>query len=247
MKVKIFSFSADLLCEYDRLKTGCSEIDKILRGGFRNNILNELVGTAGSGKTQICLYLSLMVQLPKQFGGLNKAAVYICTEDVFPIKRLYQMSSYFEQKFGIENSLDNVFISHIADSRLKKVLCFDIKHLGRFKSIGLIVIDSIGGLFRNHSSGMRYDHRSKDLAKIAEELRKLSSRFKCIILCCNQMTDNIKTGCSEPCLGLSWSNLVNSRFRITRTTSSWRTFEIIFSPDLPPAHCNFSIANTGIK
>lgn len=43
------------------------------------------------------------------------AAVYFCTEDVFPVKRLHQMSYYFEQKYGIKNTLDNVYISHISD------------------------------------------------------------------------------------------------------------------------------------
>ena len=47
-------------------------------------------------------------------------ALYICTEDVFPNKRLMQMLHFFKQKhasIGIDCSRfsDNIFIEHAAD------------------------------------------------------------------------------------------------------------------------------------
>lgn len=75
METKLTLRTVDVLNEFDKLSTGNLEIDKIIKGGFRTNILNEIVGTAGSGKTQLCLYLSLMVQAPKKFGGLNKGNI----------------------------------------------------------------------------------------------------------------------------------------------------------------------------
>ncbi|XP_045469878.1 DNA repair protein XRCC3 homolog isoform X1 [Harmonia axyridis] len=248
MRKKFITCSKDLLIENDKLSTSNSEIDRLLRGGFRSHILNEIVGTGGAGKTQLCLCLSLMVQLPNKYGGLKKAAVYICTEDVFPIKRLYELSTSFDQKFGIGNFLDNVFISHISDcQKLKAFLRLDVKYLAKFRDIGLIIIDSIGGLFRSDNLDIDYSDRSKNFIEIAAELRQLSVKFNCITICCNQMTDDISSGCSEPCLGLAWSNLVNSRFLITRSNlSSSRTFQTLFSPDLPTSRCNFSITKNGI-
>ncbi|XP_045469879.1 DNA repair protein XRCC3 homolog isoform X2 [Harmonia axyridis] len=224
MRKKFITCSKDLLIENDKLSTSNSEIDRLLRGGFRSHILNEIVGTGGA------------------------AAVYICTEDVFPIKRLYELSTSFDQKFGIGNFLDNVFISHISDcQKLKAFLRLDVKYLAKFRDIGLIIIDSIGGLFRSDNLDIDYSDRSKNFIEIAAELRQLSVKFNCITICCNQMTDDISSGCSEPCLGLAWSNLVNSRFLITRSNlSSSRTFQTLFSPDLPTSRCNFSITKNGI-
>lgn len=61
------------------------------------------------------------------------------------------------------------------------------------------------------------------------------------------MTDDINTGQTEPCLGLSWSNLVNNRFLIARSNSSYRTFKVQFSSNLPVSSCNFHITKEGIS
>lgn len=53
-----------------------------------------------------------MVQLPVNLGGLHKGAIYICTEDLFPSKRLYQLATCFSDYNTIMN---NVFLEHISD------------------------------------------------------------------------------------------------------------------------------------
>lgn len=73
--MKFTTFSWDSLPESKKLSTGNSEIDRVLKGGFRTRILNEIVGTGGSGKTQVCIYLSLMVQLSENLGGFNKGNI----------------------------------------------------------------------------------------------------------------------------------------------------------------------------
>ena len=55
-----------------KIGTGCESIDEILHGGVPVNGIVELFGKSGVGKTQFCIQLSLMVQLPERFGGLNK-------------------------------------------------------------------------------------------------------------------------------------------------------------------------------
>lgn len=47
-------------------------IDSITRGGLPVNGITEIYGESGVGKTQFCLQLCLMVQLPKNVGGLEK-------------------------------------------------------------------------------------------------------------------------------------------------------------------------------
>ena len=45
--------------------------DTFLGGGFPMRGITEIVGPAGSGKTQLALQLTLAVQLPKEKGGLG--------------------------------------------------------------------------------------------------------------------------------------------------------------------------------
>lgn len=51
--------------------TGSKELDGILGGGIETQALTEFIGEFGSGKTQICLVLSVTAQLPQEQGGLE--------------------------------------------------------------------------------------------------------------------------------------------------------------------------------
>ncbi|KAJ8411684.1 hypothetical protein AAFF_G00153220 [Aldrovandia affinis] len=80
-----------------RLSLGCPVLDSLLRGGVLLRGITELAGESGVGKTQIGLQLCLSVQYPQEHGGLGSGAVYICTEDSFPIKRLHQLITHQSQ------------------------------------------------------------------------------------------------------------------------------------------------------
>lgn len=56
-------------CKY--LKTGCTNIDDIIKGIPVNSGITEIYGESGSGKTQLALHLSLQVQQSEIAGGLN--------------------------------------------------------------------------------------------------------------------------------------------------------------------------------
>ena len=56
--------------------------------------VTELVGPAGSGKTQLCHQLAVMVQLPPSRGGLGAGALYVDTEGTFRPERIVAMAEY---------------------------------------------------------------------------------------------------------------------------------------------------------
>ena len=59
-----------------RLMTGNNTLDEFLEGGFLCGTVNELFGPSGSGKTQLALQLCIMVQFPKELGGLGGGTFY---------------------------------------------------------------------------------------------------------------------------------------------------------------------------
>ncbi|KAF6133763.1 X-ray repair cross complementing 3 [Phyllostomus discolor] len=77
--------------QHQRLSLGCPVLDGLLGGGLPLDGITELAGHSSAGKTQLALQLCLAVQLPRQHGGLEAGAVYVCTEDAFPDKRLQQL------------------------------------------------------------------------------------------------------------------------------------------------------------
>lgn len=59
------------------LSLGCPILDEIFRGGILSQGITEVTGESASGKTQLCLQLCLMAQLPLEEGGLNGGKVKI--------------------------------------------------------------------------------------------------------------------------------------------------------------------------
>ncbi|KAK0572769.1 hypothetical protein LWI29_036960 [Acer saccharum] len=54
---------------------GCPILDRCLGGAIPCNSITELVAESGSGKTQLCLQLSLSAQLPASHGGLSASSL----------------------------------------------------------------------------------------------------------------------------------------------------------------------------
>ncbi|PWA23272.1 hypothetical protein CCH79_00020571 [Gambusia affinis] len=106
-----------------RLGTGCPVLDQLLRGGLPVGGVVELAGESGAGKTQLGLQLCLSVQYPVEHGGLSAGALYVCTEDPFPVRRLQQLiSEQTSLRSDVPPSLigrlrfsDNIYVEHAAD------------------------------------------------------------------------------------------------------------------------------------
>ncbi|XP_042091518.1 DNA repair protein XRCC3 isoform X2 [Ovis aries] len=106
-----------------RLSLGCPVLDVLLRGGLPLDGITELAGRSSAGKTQLALQLCLAVQLPQCHGGLGAGAVYVCTEDAFPSRRLQQLIAQ-QQRLRADVPADviskikfghQIFIEHAAD------------------------------------------------------------------------------------------------------------------------------------
>ncbi|XP_071439688.1 DNA repair protein XRCC3-like [Hetaerina americana] len=105
-------------------------------------------------------------------------------------------------------------------------------------SFGLIIVDSIAGVFRGTAEydeskdeekckGIHYGilSRAKDLKEIGGDLHNLASIHGLCVICVNQVSDamdNIQGFGFEkkiPALGLSWANMVTTRLMASRTKS----------------------------
>ncbi|KAH1171485.1 hypothetical protein KIL84_007103 [Mauremys mutica] len=184
--------------QHQKLSLGCSVLDSLLRGGIPVVGITELAGESSAGKTQISLQLCLSVQYPYEYGGLESGAVYICTEDVFPNKRLQQLIDQ-QHTFRADVPLDvvqkikfgnSVFIEHAADLDTfynciaKRITLLLLRGLVR-----LVVIDSMAALFRCEFGAKDSVMKARYLRTFGAKLHSLSSRFRTPILCINQVTD----------------------------------------------------------
>ncbi|XP_067131357.1 DNA repair protein XRCC3-like isoform X1 [Centruroides vittatus] len=256
-----------------KLSTGCGILNSFLRGGILLRHITEISGESASGKTQFCLQLSIQMRLPIELGGLNGGVVYICTEDVFPIKRLHQMIEIMVQKlykcYDLNYFMDNIYITQIGDlPNLWKCLEKQLPPLIMSRNIKLVILDSVAALFRCEYGIDQTMERSLDLQKLGLILRRLATAHGLAVICVNQVTDiidetvNESNNCTIPALGLTWSNLIHTRIMLARTNITYkietdsrnhfteqkvRNMKVIFSPHLPSSTCHFVVITEGVK
>src|SRR3989440_2026162 len=70
----------------ERISTGSKNLDDLLEGGIETRAVTEIYGEYGTGKTQICHTLCLLVQQKKD--GTGSKALYIDTENTFRPERI---------------------------------------------------------------------------------------------------------------------------------------------------------------
>ncbi|XP_078090135.1 DNA repair protein XRCC3 isoform X2 [Mustelus asterias] len=191
-----------------KLSMGCPVLDLLLGGGIPLMGITEIVG-----------------------------AVYICTEDTFPNKRLQQLIALQSMlrsdvpadivndiKFG-----NNIFIEHVADvESLNHCIGKRLPILLSRGLIRLVVIDSVAALFRCEFGASDSIAKAKCLQKVGAMLHHLSHQFSSPIICVNQIADAISDSHMArsnfgslskvlPALGLTWSNQLLMRLMVSRT------------------------------
>ncbi|KAM6274959.1 DNA repair protein XRCC3 isoform 2-T2 [Porphyrio hochstetteri] len=235
--LQLYQDQDHLTSQHQKLSLGCSILDNLLKGGIPLVGITELAGESSAGKTQIGLQLCLCVQYPYKYGGLESGAVYICTEDIFPTKRLQQLigqqhklradvPAEIIQKIRFGNS---IFVEHAADlDTFQNCITKRISLLLSRGMVRLVVIDSIAALFRCEFGASDSVAKARYLQTFGAQLHSLSSRFRTPIMCINQVTDAVseseaaQCSCSIvdnrvcPALGITWANQLLMRLMVSR-------------------------------
>ncbi|XP_056150866.1 DNA repair protein XRCC3 isoform X2 [Lampris incognitus] len=260
-----------------RLSLACPVLDVILRGGLPLSGITELAGQGGVGKSQVALQLCLSVQYPEQYGGLNSGAVYICTEDPFPIRRLQQLIGQQgclrpevpQDFFHSLRFSDNIYVEHAADlGALMACVTQRVPILLARGLVRLLVVDSVAALFRSEFLADEAVERSRHLLAFSATLQHLSEQYNTPVFCINQVTDALEGSAVAqgslglenpkvlPALGLAWANQVMVRLMMVHLqgtvamgdqTSTPRRLEVVFAPHLARASCVCGVWKEGVR
>lgn len=284
---KASTWSTSLFCKrrIEKLSLGCPVLDGegYFRGGLPTRNVIEIVGESASCKTQVCLQLCKTVQYSIKEGGLGGSAIYVSTEDLFPSKRMQQMVSETEN-CQPEQYLNNILLDHSRELEEFEELLFKripiILGTNNYKEkpIKLIVIDSIAALVRSEFQNTESPQRAQILHKIATKLKDIAETHNLVIVIVNQvssvfqeeepsssavviMKDN--NNCQKklkPALGLLWSNMINMRIEMQKTSSNiddcqrnsispktQRIMSLEFSSYLPSFSVPVQIDNRGVS
>ena len=104
----------------DRISTGAKSFDDLLGGGVETKAVTEVYGEFGTGKTQLCHTLCIMVQQDRKTGGLGGKAVYIDTENTFRPERIAAIVQ--ARGFDPHKSLENIIVAKAYNSAHQELI-----------------------------------------------------------------------------------------------------------------------------
>lgn len=171
---------------------------------------------------------------------------------------------------------ENIFVERIETADLlMNTLRYRVPSLLADRPVRLVVVDSIGALFRTHLDD-NLPQRSQMLIAIAAEMKRLSERNDVAFVVINQVTDSFSPESSvgldltkRAALGLTWSHCVNTRILLSRScaqaahAAEWqpsadggavanpfnarRRLFLQLSPCAPEGSCEYVIDASGIR
>jgi len=217
----------------ERLSTGSSRLDELLGGGLEVGYITELVGEYGAGKTQLCHQLAVMVQLPREEGGLEAKALYIDTEGTFRPERIVSMAEYrgLDPREALENIVyveargEGALISAVAESRRMDVRLVVVDTLIAPLPLG----EGVEGLAR----------RQFALTRLMRLLREVARGGRVVVVA-NRMSAD------RPAGGLALALGSHYRLMMRRSRGDRRVVELLRAPHLPPGSATVRIAEEGV-
>jgi len=232
-----------------KLSTGCKSLDDLFGGGLETQSIVEFYGEFGSGKTQIAFQCSVMVQFPKDKGGLEGHALFIDTENTFRPERILQVA---EAK-GVkpDDVLKKVHVARAFNSNHQMLLVDRATELAEKHPIRLLVVDSLTAHFRAEYVGRgTLAERQGLLNKHMHDLLRFSDKNNAVILVTNQVTarpDAFFGDPTRPVGGHIVAHTSTYRTYLRKSKGNKRVARIIDSPNLPESEAVFSLTTKGIE
>ncbi len=165
----------------DKIPSGSKILDRMLNGGYEKDIITTIYGPAASGKTVLCMLCSINI------ARNNKKVIYVDTENNFSVERLKQVAKYDYNKI-----LGNmIFLRPISFEEQKN----DFNKLRSIvdNSVGLIVVDTIGVLYRLEiGKNENIYNVNKELGAQISYLNEIARKKHIPILITNQVYADFK-------------------------------------------------------
>ncbi len=169
-----------------KITTGTNCLDTLFDGGIETQALTEVYGEFACGKTQFCHTMCVMVQKPKEEGGLEGGVLYIDTENTFRPERIVSIAKANEM--DPEKILDNIIVARAYNSAHQTLILEEAGPVIEENNIKLIIVDSAVGLFRAEYLGRgTLAARQQKLNHFVHLLVRIAETYNCAALATNQV------------------------------------------------------------
>jgi DNA repair protein RadA len=195
------------------------ELDEMLGGGVETQSITEVYGEFGAGKSQITHQLSINIQLPSEYGGLEGRAVFIDTEDTFRPERIDEMARGLDDdvleatmelhdiedgsagneediKALVRSFLDKIHVAKAFNSNHQILLAEKAKEISKEHEdsefpVRLLCVDSLTAHFRAEYVGRgQLAPRQQKLNKHLHDIDRVGNLFNSAVIVTNQVQSN---------------------------------------------------------
>jgi DNA repair protein RadA len=184
-----FINAADLLKKrkaIDRVSTGSKNIDDLLGGGIETWAMTEFYGEFGSGKSQICHTLCVMVQRPRGEGGIGGAAVYIDTEGTFRPERIAEIAE--SRGLDADEILSRITVARAYNSAHQELIVRDLGKVIEERHVRLVILDSAVAHYRAEFVGRgTLAERQQRLNRFMHTLLRTAEVYNVAVVVTNQV------------------------------------------------------------
>jgi DNA repair protein RadA len=239
----------DKRAKVGHLSSGSKILDELLGGGFESQAIIELFGEFGSGKTQIAHQLCIMVQLPKEKGGMDSHAFYIDTENTFRPERIVQMAEAYD--LDTDEVLSKIHVARAYNSNHQMLLVEKVKELSKEVPARLLIVDSLTAHFRAEYIGRgALADRQQKLNKHMHDLLRWSDLNNGVVCVTNQVAakpDAFFGDPTRPIGGHIVGHTATFRIYLRKSKGPKRIARLIDSPHLPEGEAVFTVNEKGIR
>lgn len=235
-----------------RLLTGSTELDTLLKGGIETESITEFYAEFGSGKTQICHTLAILATLPESQGGLDSPTVlYIDTENTFRPERIKEICE--ERKMDYDSISSKIYHFKVFNSaKFEYLIKSDIDRQIAEKKPRLIIVDGILSQHRSDYLGRStLADRQQRLHSIISKLKRLAELHHIAIVVTNQVHGSPDSGIfGEPYKatgGHVLSHGTTYRIHIRKGSKLTRIARMIDSPYHAYGEARFRLTPKGIE
>lgn len=230
-----------------KISTGCKSLDDLFQGGIESQALTEVYGEFGSGKTQICHTVCVMVQLPVEEGGLNGNAIYVDTENTFRPERIVSIAE--SRGLDKDKVLENIIVAKAYNSSHQELIVSEIAEVVVKNKIKLLIVDSCVAHYRSEFVGRgTLAERQQRLNRFMHLLLRIAEMHDVAIIMTNQVQSKPDTVFGDPSKPTGGNVVAHaSTYRVyLRKAGRNRIARMVDSPYHAEAEAPFTLNEKGV-
>ena len=230
----------------ERISTGSKNLDNLLGGGVETRAVTEIFGEYGTGKTQICHTLCVIVSREGTHGGLASKAIYVDTESTFRPERIVSICNARNIESG--PVLDRIIVAKAYNTAHQELIIDEIGSIIDTNRVKLLVVDSAVAHYRAEFLGRAtLSERQQKLNKFMHILLRISETYGAAVVITNQIQsspDSIFGDIFRPTGGNVVAHTSTYRLYLKRAGRN-RIARMVDSPYHPETEVVFALSEKG--